>query len=185
VLVQLVHTDIDHQRLADEMHQLLGKHDLHQLQQVSLTSLDGSNDWLGSTGKQKDLRYHERFWSEVNSAVQGTYMHECIQRYGQYYRWRLMKLDQKTTYSVHSDSQPGLVNYRLHIPIITNIDSYMVFYDQRPADNTTTSCTYHHLAAGNSYCVNTTGLHTAVNFGVDHRYHMVGVRYENSNNGSH
>ena len=38
---------------------------------------------------------------------------------------------------------------------------------------------------GKSYFVNTSGFHTAVNYGDDNRYHIVGVRYENSTDRTH
>ena len=39
--------------------------------------------------------------------------------------------------------------------------------------------------AGEGYFVNTSGFHTAVNYGDDHRYHIVGVRYESSIDRTH
>jgi hypothetical protein len=183
--VKLIHTDIDHCKLADEMYQLFDQFDLYQYPQVTLTSLAGDNDWTGSTGKTHLLKYPERSWTKINQAIKDTYIHECIQRYPSFYRWRLMKVDPRSTYTVHKDGNNILKNFRLHIPVVTNPDAYLAFFDHQPSSGAKVNTRFEHLAAGFSYEVNTTGWHTAFNFGTAPRYHIVGVRYENLNNRPH
>jgi len=183
--VKLIHTGIDHQQLATEMYQLVEEFDLHNQQQISLTSIAGNNDWHGSTGKTPLLTHPEHYWAEINQAVCGTYMHQCIRRYSKFYRWRLMKIDPRSTYTVHKDGAKDMRNLRLHIPVITNPDAYLAFFDQAPTGGSESTVRFEHLSAGNSYEVDTTSWHTAFNFGAVPRYHIVGVRYESLNNGAH
>lgn len=183
--VTVIDSDIDSDRLATEMYQLFERYDLHNHPQVSLTSMLGNNDWTGSTGKIQQLTRPERYWSEINQAVKDTYIHRCIQRYPKFYRWRLMKIDPHATYTVHTDGADNKRNLRLHIPIVTNPEAYLVFFDHKPQTGDAVNSKFEHLPAGSSYEVDTTGWHTAFNFGGEPRYHIVGVRYENLNNGSH
>lgn len=181
--IKLIHTDIDHELLLNEVNQLLDTHNLWEQQQVSLTSIAGNNDWNCTVGKIHLLDKPERYYSTVNSGISGTYIEQLINRYSDYYRWRLLRLDARKCYSIHSDRNAGdKLNVRLHIPVITNPDSFLCFFQQLPESGKNATVWYEHLSAGNSYKVNTTGLHTAINHGLEDRYHLVGVKYENSNN---
>ena len=60
--------------------------------------------------------------------------------------------------------------------MVTNPNAYMMFFDE------VTEPKMYHLEAGSTYQVNTTGLHSAINFGWESRYHIVGVKYEKGNN---
>ena len=184
-LVELVDSDIDVDRLKEATFSFLLEYDLIGQQQVSLTSIDGNNDWRSANGKIRDLKHPERFYSVINNALAGTYIEECINRYPMFYRWRLLKLKPKETYTVHRDGDGVQTNIRLHIPVTSNDQSFLAFYDSRPVDNSTNSVYYKHLDVGSSYQINTTSFHTAVNYGNTDRYHIVGVRYENSDNGTH
>jgi hypothetical protein len=184
-LVQIVHSDIDHERLSLELLQLLTDQELHNYDQISLTSITGDDDWLCSVGKMKDLAYPERYYSVLNKSLAGSYLQEVIDRYPAYYRWRMMKLSAKTTYTIHSDSDGIQQNLRLHIPVISNPDCYLCFFDHRPKSGQLIEVRYEHLEPGCTYQVNTSGLHSAVNYSYQDRYHLVGVKYESSNNRTH
>jgi hypothetical protein len=183
--VRLVDTDINADLLKQEVFGLLSKYDLSNQQQVSLTSISGDNDWWSSAGKIHDLKNPERFYSTINKGLNGTYIEELINRYPKYYRWRLLRLLPRETYTVHADSNNQMSNFRLHIPVVTNEQSFLSFCSSVPKHKTNIMFYFEHLEAGNSYMVDTTNYHTAVNYGPATRYHMVGVRYENSNHGSH
>jgi hypothetical protein len=183
-LIKLVDSDIDVARLSDEVFALITEHNLSERQQISLTSLDGSNDWDAGSGKIRDLPHPEERYNIVNAALQQLYIAELIQRYSRFYRWRLLKLAPKQSYSVHRDGIDR-VNYRLHIPVVTNSESLFSFYSTRPGDKVRANVYFEHLALGNSYEVNTSNFHTAVNYGNTDRYHIVGVRYEDINNRAH
>ena len=58
-----------------------------------------------------------------------------------------------------------------------NPDAYFCYYGDKPADGLETTVKYHHMPLGSAYEVNTSQLHSAINYGKTSRYHMVGVRY--------
>lgn len=181
--IKLIDTDIDHELLYTEVKDLLYVFNLEDQQQVSLTSITGDNDWECTVGKIHLLDKPEKFYRETNNSIKGTYIEQLINRYSSYYRWRLLRLAPRECYSIHTDSNTGdKLNVRLHIPVITNPESFMCFFQQPPESGKNATVWYEHLSAGNSYKVNTTGLHTAINHGPESRYHLVGVKYENSNN---
>lgn len=176
-LVKQIHSDIDHERLTKEIFELIQHFDLAGHPQISLTSLAGENNWINSTGKRHLLKHPERYFNKINQYLEGTYIAECIRRYPDFYRWRLMKVIPRATYSIHHDGLQLRENIRLHIPVITNSKAYLTFYDIMPGDDTTVKVYHANLKVGNSYEVNTTNLHTAVNYGDHDRYHIVGVKY--------
>lgn len=74
-------------------------------------------------------------------------------------RVRLLSLPPKSCYSYHID---GDNEWRLHIPLITNNDSFIII------DGETW-----HMPIGHSYIINTSVKHTAVNCGNTTRIHLV------------
>ena len=147
--------------------------------QISITSIDGNNDWNCSVGKIHQLDKPEKFYRVLNRTLQGSEFERIVEAYPQYYRWRLMQLASRSNYSVHSDSNgDNKRNKRIHIPIITNDQAYLMFFNEPPQDNKSVNVTYHNLKVGNIYEINTTNYHTAVNHGNKPRWYIVGVRYE-------
>ena len=174
-LYSIIDTDIDFNRLLKDMNYFLESNQLTHYEQVSLTSVSGENDWTCSVGSMSTLKEPEESYCTINKALVGTYIADLINKYSSYYRWRLLKLNPKQTYSVHCDAFCGYENFRVHIPVITNSDSYFCFYDNKPTHNISCIVRHIHFKAGRSYKVNTTGFHSAVNYGKTIRYHMVGV----------
>lgn len=182
-LVETIDNDIDSSKIWDEVYNLLlVKDELKDLDQISLTSVDGADDWTCSVGRISKLQYPERYYSTLNRTLVGTELEKLLTRYPQYYRWRLMKLEPKKTYSVHKDSNDTADNLRMHIPLQTNEGCFLCFYVSVPLNKQYSRVKHEHLETGKSYLVNTSGFHTAVNYGDTQRYHIVGVKYENSNN---
>jgi len=179
-LVEQVHDDIDYNTLWEEIYKVLEEHNLDDVDQVSLTSIDGENDWTSTVGKKQSLQYPERYYATINKALAGTEVEKVINRYPQYYRWRLLRLSPKNTYSVHKDGEQNQNNLRLHIPLQTNEGCFLCFYVTVPLNQTYSMVKHEHLETGKSYVVDTTNFHTAVNYGDTQRYHIVGVRYERS-----
>lgn len=184
-LVETVDRDIDSHKIWQDLYTVLVRHDLLEKNQVSLTSISGDDDWFCSIGKMKDLQYPERYYSTLNRSLENTSIEKLIQKYPQFYRWRLLKIPPKQTYSVHQDSLGERDNIRIHIPVKTNERAFLAFYLQVPLNKKETGVKHYHLEEGKSYFVNTSGFHTAVNYGDDNRYHIVGVRYENSTDRPH
>lgn len=180
--VKLLDTHLNSKLLWDELYPILDNNGLTELNQVSLTSV-GGNNWTESTGKIKDLKHPERYYSTINQALKGTILETVLSSYKEFYRWRLLRLTPGQTYSIHSDSlNKQTRNIRLHIPLVTNPHSFLCFYDSMPSSGSSSDVKFYHLEENSSYLVDTTGLHTAVNYGTTNRYHIVGVKYENRDN---
>jgi hypothetical protein len=177
--------EIDTHQIWQDLYPVLVEYNLLNEDQISLTSISGDNDWKCSIGKMKDLQYPERYYSTLNKAFENTSIDLLVQKYPQFYRWRLLRVAPKQTYSVHQDSLGEKNNIRIHIPVKTNERAFLAFYLQVPLNTKETGVKHYHLEEGKSYFVNTSGFHTAVNYGDDHRYHIVGVRYENSTDRAH
>jgi hypothetical protein len=77
------------------------------------------------------------------------------------FRGRFMMLRYKTCLSTHHDDTP-----RIHVPIITNPDSFMVINDQ-----------ILRMEVGKVYDVDTRHKHTAVNSGKKDRVHLIFCHY--------
>lgn len=180
--ITLLDSDINSKAIWDELYPILVEHNLHHQQQVSLTSLNGDS-WIESVGRLSDLDHPEKYYSTVHYALKNTLTEQLILRYKSFYRWRLLCIPPKQTYSIHRDSlNPKLKNIRIHIPLVTNDDAFMCFLDTMPENGSTSNVKYYNLKENNSYLADTSDLHTAVNYGKTHRYHIVGVKYESRDN---
>jgi hypothetical protein len=182
-MIELLSSEIDHKRLYQDMDKLLSDHNLWSVRQISLTSVTGADDWDCSIGRIVDLPYKERMYSEINYSLKNTYIAELIEKYKKFYRWRLLHIPAGQCYSVHRDALgPNQLNKRIHIPVQTNDKSFFCYHNNLPAHDTETTVSYHHLEVGKAYEVDTTGYHSAINYGKTSRYHIVGVRYKNRDN---
>lgn len=190
-------------RITHELKNLLGEFSLWGRSQVSITSITGDNDWECSVGRLDSLSHPEEEYSVINEALQGSYTEQVINtHFSNFYRWRLLTLRFGDQYTVHSDAATyasvapvayeqstklqqrmnqkisKLRNRRVHIPIETNPDAYFCYHSHKPGDGVEATIKYHHLAYGKIYEVDTSVLHTAINYGKEPRVHLVGVRYE-------
>jgi len=166
-------------QLYNELCGIINDHNINHLSQISLTSLEGNDDWEQFNGKITDLKFPEKYSQIVNESLKGTNIEKLINKYSNFYRWRAMKISPKSTYTIHKDGNGQFTNTRIHIPIKTNENCYMLFFGQNKNNNTPFM---YHLEIGNVYEVNTTDYHSAVNFDMNsERWHIVGVKYENSN----
>ena len=75
-------------------------------------------------------------------------------------RFRLMLVKPKVCYTWHRD-----LNQRLHVPVSTHENAYMMFKDLKAK----------HMPHGSAYLTDTTEHHTAMNLGERNRIHLVGV----------
>jgi len=185
--VRLIKENIDVSDIIKDIDMFLTHLDLWDENQLSLTSHSGKDDWKCSIGKMEDLEYPETMYRRINKYFKNTSIEKLIFEYPEYYRWRLMKIDPRSIYTIHKDGRddPNILNLRLHIPIISNDQSYLMFFDNKPVDQKASNVTYHNLKVGNIYEINTTNFHTAVNHGSKPRWHIVGVRYEDSTHRTH
>tara|TARA_Y100000034_G_C6648443_1_gene283700 strand:- start:6 stop:566 length:561 start_codon:yes stop_codon:yes gene_type:complete len=181
--VKEIEISIDIDLLKKEVIELIEEIGLEPLNQISLTSLDGNDDWKCSTG---DLRSEthpnygipEEDYTVVNKSIIGSYIEECINKFPEFYRWRIMRLHRNGVYAIHSDGILNKIkNNRIHIPIITNLEASLCFLDDNIHNGENTFHCYH-LEAGKVYELDTTSFHTAINFGYKDRIHMIGVKNE-------
>ncbi len=164
--------------LFGELLSVIEQHKLHDCKQISLTSIEGNDDWLCSIGSILDLPHREKLYSKINKSLEGTNIHKLIEENPQYYRWRAMKISPHGTYSIHKDGQSNITNIRCHIPVVTNDQAYMIFFGKQKNN---LNPTLYHFKCGEIYEVNTTDYHSALNFGNEDRWHIIGIKYEDSN----
>lgn len=105
-------------------------------------------------------RFKQYEFTEISQYFKGSYFEEVIDIINSKYtvhRTRFMLSKPKTCLSTHSDA-----TRRIHIPIDTNNDCYMIFTNK-----------VYRLPFGNIYLTDTTEPHTAVNASNKTRTHIV------------
>lgn len=118
-----------------------------------------SIDWFTGIGSIYDLEHKdEHLYVNLNLNLKNTTIEYLINRFNGF-RTRIMIMPPKTCYSVHSDPTP-----RIHIPIVTNTQSWMVWPMQ-------SEC--HHLQERLIYWTDTTKNHTFFNGGMQNRIHLI------------
>lgn len=116
-------------------------------------------DWTTGSGRIKQLdNNNERDYNVINPQLKGTVLEYYIKRYNGF-RTRIMIMPEKHCYSIHPDLTP-----RIHIPIVTNNQAWMIW----PYSN---QC--HRLSEGNVYWTDTRKFHTFINGSTVKRIHLV------------
>jgi hypothetical protein len=130
--------------------------DYIQGSQTGLQYKLGEDPWTSGVGKSQgtDLEY-----TELNPFFKDTIFKTIIEKYS-LKRTRLMWVNSKSCYSLHSDKTP-----RIHIPLITNPECYFLFK----------TGSLHHLTVGSVYWVDTRLTHTFLNCSDHPRLHLVGI----------
>lgn len=180
MLIEQLDSGFNADWIYQELMSIVLAYNLMSEPQISVQSILGDNDFLCSTGKIHNLKHPERYYKEINKAFKNTYTEFVLSRYPEYYRWRFLRLKYKESYTVHTDAGDKADNWRIHIPVRTNPDAFFCHYSKLPEDGKTANVRFYHLEAGNSYLINTTKYHSAVNYGQDDRWHLVGLRYTKS-----
>jgi hypothetical protein len=143
---------------------------IKEVSQISLQVSDPEDSspesWYRSCGRiqQQNRLIIETQFKYIHPKLKGGYIDQCLQSLAEYriVRTRLMLVNPRTCYSIHSDPYP-----RIHIPVITNNQCLFCFpesgaMEYLPAD-------------GTSYYVDTTKKHTFINCSTVPRVHLVGV----------
>lgn len=174
--VRQLHTDVDVERLQNETQQLIELHlqDYHE-SQISLTSVDGDDDWTSGNGGCLD----GSIYRTINQSIQNYYIAELINRYPGYYRWRILRMHPRSSYSIHRDggwASDSHKNFRIHIPVITDTQSLMLFYPKNIFETDRCQLEAYRMKVGNTYITNTTGYHSAINHSNQTRIHIVGEK---------
>ncbi len=103
----------------------------------------------------------EKSFNTLHSFYKNTYMEELLLKFDfSVFRLRWMILFGKGCYSFHRDWTT-----RVHIPIITNAQAYLIFKEPTKA---------YHLSVGKTYLVDTTQTHSGMNGHNEWRVHLVG-----------
>jgi hypothetical protein len=156
--------------------------------QFSVTNEHNDDDLFSSVGRIDSGRI-TRF-TKLHSGFKNTVIQQIVDTYPEYYRWRLLTIDHRNTYSVHRDGvSESYTNTRIHAPIVSNDESYMMFYEhamEKAQGNEPYAgqqrIKYYQLTPGNLYRVDTTNYHSAVNYhGSLERLHLVGEKYDEVN----
>lgn len=129
--------------------------DQHKGKQTGLQFYDNSDPWLSATGR---TNISAMKFDKINPFFIGTIFEEIINLYN-LKRTRLLWLNSWSCYTFHTDDSP-----RIHIPLITNPNSYMLFKNGL----------INHLEIGKVYWVDTRKEHSAMNGSNNPRLHIVG-----------
>ena len=101
--VKLIKENIDISNIQEDINKFLTEFDFWHLDQISLTSHTGKDDWGASIGKIETLEYPEPLYRKVNKYFKNTSIEKLVFEYKEYYRWRLMKIEPRATYTVHKE----------------------------------------------------------------------------------
>lgn len=144
--------------------------------QFAITSKLGDNNFTEGAGTHPSPELFNR----INTYFQDSIVNDLVSDFPDYSRWRILCMPPRRTYSVHKDGvRKGQRNLRLHIPVVTNPDAFLMFYEYKPLGNGAQRVEHQHLEVGEIYEVNTTGFHTAVNYHpTAERIHIVAERFQ-------
>lgn len=123
--------------------------------QAGLQFFSGIDYWSNATDR---VNVPSRKFLNMNPFFKSSPFEEVINKF-QMKRSRLMWLDSWSCYTFHKDDSP-----RIHIPLITNSNAYILFR----------SGLIYHLSPGSVYWVNTKEEHSAMNGSEEPRLHLVG-----------
>jgi hypothetical protein len=150
---------VDLARLHTEAHALLLDYPNGKLYNQRSLQTDGSTDWDSGTGSQPGV--NEAIWDKLHPGLIGTWWEEFFASFPyKLYRSRLMVIQPRTCYSIHSDLTP-----RIHIAIDTHPQARFIF--------TNPAAVVHIPADGYAWWVDTRQEHTALNGSLKPRIHFV------------
>lgn len=134
--------------------------------QVKDPNNDSTDQFYESTGRIRKAggMIVEPQYKFIHPKLRGGYVDQWLQSLSEYriVRTRLMYMNPRSCYSIHSDPYP-----RIHLPVITNPQCLMIFPEKNSIE--------HMPADGTSYYVDTTKKHTFINCSEAPRIHLVGV----------
>jgi len=150
-------------QLQEEILELISKVEFKNNQIICQGLSTDSSDWHTGIGRLEELEdKREQEYNVLNPALIGTCLETIINTYSGF-RTRIMSMPPRHCYSIHNDPTP-----RIHIPIVTNPQAWMIW----PFHN---EC--HRMLIGNIYWTDTTKPHTFMNGDMKNRIHIViGVR---------
>jgi len=149
----------DFNLLVEEVQDLIKRVGLSENQLICQGREQDGEDWHLGTGSLLELEHKEEdTYKYIFPSLKGTVLEKYIKKYNGY-RTRIMNVSPRNCYSIHRDPTP-----RIHIPIVTNKDAWMVW----PHYN---EC--HHMGLGHTYWADTTKFHSFMNAGAEDRIHII------------
>lgn len=142
----------------------------HQAQ-FAIQCRPGSDDpYYESCGPQPDLAQDsdgnpltEGSYNQINELFKNTYFEQIINLFPfEVARVRFVRLSPKGCYRLHRD-----MTFKFHLPVVTNPSNIMIWPEQSHR------AIIHMPADGHIYYTETAMPHTALNGGIDYRYHIV------------
>lgn len=159
--------------LREECLEVFRKHAIDNQCMVQTLHKDIEN-WEYGTGRSKNIKDNIKDFSFIQPSLVGSE----LERYFNWlevpvWRSRLLGVPPKATYSVHTDRE-----FRLHLPIVTNPQCFMLF----PDEYTKTVLGYHLPADGSTHWTNTRTPHSMINcHETEFRIHLVMCTHTGSN----
>jgi len=147
------------EKLREEVLALIKTHS-PKSNQIILQGLDPDREeWQVGVGSIEELEEREeKKYQYLNKSLVGSEIENLITRY-QGFRSRIMIMPPRACYSIHADPTA-----RIHIPIITNDQCWMIWPHNQLCFR---------LLAGKSYYADTRRHHTFVNGSTENRIHIV------------
>lgn len=145
--------------LAEELQEIIKVNNLDLAQiMVQSTAADPGNLTAGAGRVYSLENTNEKDYNVLNPLFSGTILESYIKKYNGY-RTRIMTMPGRHCYSVHMDPTP-----RIHIPIVTNEEAWMIW----PYKNL---C--YKMLTGSVYWADTRKFHTFINGANIPRIHVV------------
>jgi hypothetical protein len=149
--------------LIESLNKILSICDFDKNNQIPLSSIENQKIDDSCTGNflKKSTYYPPSSFQFLLPIVKNTYFETVIHTVGwNCGRIRLMKLPPKSCYSIHVDD----VDFRYHIPIVTNDQCFIIYKNHTPIQMSET---------GFLYKMNVREPHSAMNGGNESRIHLL------------
>ena len=145
--------------LVDEINNIINTVGFEKNQIICQSLESQIDDWYCGIGSIEELEEkEEQRYCHTNSKIKNSLLDELIQKHNGF-RTRIMLMPPRQCYSIHADPTP-----RIHIPIITNDQCWMIW----PKHNTCKQ-----LQTGLVHWTDTRQPHTFINGSTSNRLHIV------------
>jgi hypothetical protein len=149
MIVKIIDKVPEVRTIIDKVSEFINNYDSNAYQLMCQTLKDGISDVSTGIGRIADLEVpDESMYRYIEPSLKGSCIEDLILKYSAV-RTRIMRLPPRSCYSVHADPTP-----RIHIPLITNKQCWMIWPYQSICKN---------LEVGNVYWTDTRLPHTFIN----------------------
>jgi len=146
-------------QLQTEVLDIIEKYGPNELQIICQGLEKDVENWKDGTGRIEELEVsEEQQYINLHPYLSNSIIESLINKHNGF-RTRIMIMPPNKTYSVHSDPTP-----RIHIPIVTNDESWMIWPHHSQCKR---------LTPGFAFWTDTTKKHTFINGGLTDRIHIV------------